>query len=323
MKIKNISNIFIMFIVITFSIIPPASAGLGILDQGAKMIEDGIFGAMMRLGDDLYDAGVKISGSNETNVEKSASNDMVVNSIFKMATFTPDLTKLEIVQYYRIISVLMYIVLFLIFLFGCGSMTMIQQISPRSMEKISYLTGADSSNAATKNFMMKIIKAELIMIVVWVGIDYVLKLNYVLSGLTMVGVLDSIAPTTDNAPLYIAMGLLYFVMSFFFVYRILIIAIAQAFGLIILAGWLWGPTKGIVEVLIVYFLMIVFSQTLFVGITSFVVFLSKEMINMNLIYAGSEFFFYLAAMSIMVAIGIIIIIFPVFGIIYKLARVVI
>lgn len=322
MKSKHGLKVLVLFIVLLFGSIQPASAGLGIVDQGAKMIEDGIFGAMMKIGDDLYSAGVKISGSNETKAEDSASDDMVVNSIFKMATFTPDLTQLEVVKYYRTVSVLMYIVLFLIFLFGCGSVAIIRHINPRAMEKLAYISGVDQSNTSTKDFLIKAVMAELIVVIVYVAIDYLLKLNYVLSGLTMVGVLDSIAPTTDNVPMYIAMGILYFTMSFFFVYRILIIGFAQAFGLIILAGWLWAPTKGIVEVLIVYFLMIVFSQTLFVGLTSFVVYFSKGMIDMNLIYAGSDFFFYLAAMLIMVGIGIIIMIFPVFGIVYKLARVV-
>ncbi len=309
---------FVIFAIVIAVLLPGMCAAdvpemLNPFDNGAKMVQKGIDSFCIGLADDMFDLGFEIGGNN------SGTNSSVSNAVFSFATFTFDPFQLEGVQNIQHESAIVFLIIIFLYIFGGATMVIISRFAPEQMRAIDYILGTSNRSFAFQKYIWNLCIAVFVMVFGYFAVKFVLVLNYVLTSLLMVGVMDSIAPTPDNVILYFIMAVLYLIMSIFFAWRTIVIGLVAAFALVLGGLYVMEYTRPAAVLAVKYFLSLTFMQVIIVAVTSGGVLIIQGLKDLILLPASSELTLYLALMLLLVAIGLFLVLGPIVQYLLRIA----
>lgn len=244
-------------VIIILISIQPVSATLDPADAGAEMVKKGINSFIIGIADNLYDAGMGIHNTSVTNKTST-------NAIFAVATYTYDPFKSENVQNMQAMSAVIFLILMILYIFLGAIGVVVTRFIPQLTTSLSFVLGRNAYGQYVSNLATGMCVALFIYIV----LRFILTLNYVLTHLIIVDILESVAPSIDNVVLYFMMAICYFFMNVFFAWRMLIIGIVVAFALVFGVMLVYDSTKYIARGVFSYFTAMVFMQAIICGATS-------------------------------------------------------
>lgn len=265
------------------------------VDAGADMVSKGIDMFIKKLCDQIFDTGIKINNATMPN--------NVSNSIFRFATYTYDPMSDDNVTRSRWRDGFIALILIIMYIFIGLAASCISRYFPSHIDGFNDMTQG-IFDAGAREYTKNILIALGVMTGSVMYVTLVLKLNYVLCALTMSGVLNQIAPTADNIPLYFIMAICYLIMSVFFAIRGIIIVLVCAHPYLI--GFLLVATSTRHYGLAIneYFLQVVFFQFIIIVVTSSVVMCTGGNSIGSMI---GDPFLYVGMMILLVIIGILMI----------------
>lgn len=240
-----------------FLMVTPVSAELNATSAGANMVKSGINSCIIGLADDLYNSGVGIF---DTNVSNSSST----TAIFAIATYTYDPFENQGILNLQYISALIFLIMIIIYIFLGAAGIIVTRYIPALSTAVSFITKGGSYGSYIQNLATGMIVA----LFTYIFIKFILEMNYVVTHLIMVDVLEAVAPSVDNIVLYFMMAVCYFIMSIFFLWRMLIIGIVTSFALVFGVMLVFDSTRNIAKGIFSYFVSMVFMQSIICGATA-------------------------------------------------------
>lgn len=297
--IKNLLLIFSLFL---YFMVSPASADVvqPAVDAGSSMIKKGIDAWEVGLGDDMYKAGSAFQ--NNTSPTNSSVNQL----IFMMVTFPYDPFEDPWVLSTRNMTAFIFLFLALLYVFTGGAYVLLHTFFPSHAINLDWLGGFSYQSFSFREYLKTLIYGVLILVGAYTIVYLILVLNQVLTSMITLTVLDSIAPTVDNAFLYLMMGFIYFVLSVFMAWRLLVIGLMTAFALVVGGLYLFQPLRGIMTQVFYYFCVMVFMQFILVSIAS-----GGVMIIQNLPLAKNTYVFYYALGLLLFFVSLLLVLGPV------------
>jgi hypothetical protein len=270
------------------------------IDAGSSMIKKGIDSWEIGLGDDMYKAGSAFQNNT------SSTNSSVSNLIFMMVTFPYDPFQDSWVLSTRNMTAFIFLFLALLYIFTGGAYVLLHTFFPSHAINLDWLGGFSYQSFSFREYLKTLIYGVLILVGAYTIVYLILVLNQVLTSMITLTVLDSIAPTTDNAFLYLMMGFIYFMLSVFMAWRLLVIGLMTAFALVVGGLYLFQPLRGIMTQVFYYFCIMVFMQFILVSIAS-----GGVMIIQNLPLAKNTYVFYYALGLLLFFVSLLLILGPV------------
>ncbi len=253
----------IILVLLLSVLIHPVMAYETPVDAGKGMIKDGMNSWLISLGDDMYKAGNAFSNSS-SNRTGNVSNQL----IFSMLTFPYDPFADAWVLSTRNMTAFIFLFMVLMYVFVGGAYVLLHILAPGYSLHVDWLGGFDYQSFSFIEYVKTLASGVLILIGAYTVIYLILLLNYALTSMITFTVLDSIAPTPDNAFLYLMMAIIYLGLAVFMAWRVLVIGLTVAFILVIGGLYLFQPLRNIAVQLFYYYCIMVFMQFILITIAS-------------------------------------------------------
>jgi len=238
------------------------------MDMGEKMISGGITQTLIDFANKMLLAGTGVQGG-ELNDSSNYSDDQVL--VYAVAAHQIDVTNNTVVHEanaqtipifkYMVIAILFVIVLFILS----------QEFAPGPAAKITEITHGSATYYQPGDIIEYFLYSA-----GWYLVGPVLLLaelefnNFIVSGM-VTGVLNQIALSSENAPLYIVICICYFAMLQFFAIRIVLIIYATIMwyflGLVIAVK----PVRWIGIMVFLYISTQIFMQAIVISVVTVVV----------------------------------------------------
>jgi hypothetical protein len=297
-----IRNLLLICSLFLYFMVSPASADVvqPAVDAGSFMIKKGIDAWEVGLGDDMYKAGSAFQ--NNTSPTNSSVNQL----IFMMVAFPYDPFQDTWVLSTRNMTAFIFMFLALLYVFAGGAYVLLHTFFPSHAINLDWLGGFSYQSFSFREYLKTLIYGVLILVGAYTIVYLILVLNQVLTSMVTLTVLDSIAPTADNAFLYLMMGFVYFTLSVFMAWRLLVIGLMTAFVLVVGGLYLFQPLRGIMTQVFYYFCVMVFMQFVLVSIAS-----GGVMIIQNLPLAKNTYVFYYALGLLLFFVSLILVLGPI------------
>lgn len=243
-------NFKIVFILITILITLQTATALDPLNLTATvphLIALGFDEILKSLGDSVYSlAGVNNSG--EMNLYMTqlliSSNDQFLDNSF--------------IQDQKDFNAFWFGVFYLLYVFIGAVLVWKHNINPMPNMKNGFALYDEFLDS--EKYLKTVVWGLIIFMFVYYGLDYVFKLEWLLSQGIALETFNLLPPTFDNAVAYLFGALAYLCLSIFFMIRFFVVGITSAFLLFMLGLYLFPFVRGIITEIFSYALLLLFSR---------------------------------------------------------------
>ena len=250
---NRITNLFFCLILILSSF---SVATAGISEDVANAFANG--GKLFFM--DLTDSFVNMTVSSSYGIDGAKGENIGLDAIFAIATFTPNPLKMDaVLELKEIATGVFFDVWWLLFLVLLVSALVVFVMPLGAIAQVNDIFGCDFSYAIKMAFYL-LIGGIFVLILELTFIWCCLVINEEITSSIMMGSLNAIVSTPDNWVLYCVMGIAYALLFLCFVFRAVVITMFTGLSPLIGLLAIFPPTSNIGCNLHMYFIQMVFYQ---------------------------------------------------------------
>lgn len=248
-----------LLIIVSLVLLFVQPANAGILSPVSDAIANGGVQFVNRCSDNMMNMSV-YSTIIDKSGQQSTTSGGITDIIINMGSFSPNPYQFDEVITFReyIIDILLKPVIKLILVL-IAILTLLVYLVPSAAAKLHDITGINSANVL-KTQISKIALIIGIIVLSNVFVFVMLALNDSMTKQVFSAIINQITPTPDNFILYFMISMAYFLLSFFYAWRILVIFLYAIFAELILLCLVFDSTRKFGENITKYFIQTVFFQ---------------------------------------------------------------
>ncbi len=285
------SKLMILILVLILSVNIASAANL--TDTVPNLIKMGFDETVRSVGNDFY----SLAGANDTANKSALMTSLIISS-------NDQFINNDYVKKMKDFNAFWFAVFFLMYIFIGAFLVWKNNTNPLPSMSNDFSIYGEYING--DKYVKTIIWGLIIFLFTYFGLDYIFKVEYLISQGIASETFNIIPPGVENAMGYVMGAIIYCMLAAFFYFRYLVVGITTAFILFLLGLFLFPHLRGIVKTVLSYALMMLFSRI----ILAFAIAAGIALIQALPLGLGNTQFPYLVLSFLMAVLAIVIVLGP-------------